>query len=35
MLSEQGQEYILQTIDMVKDKYKKEDYNSSGMEDVG
>lgn len=25
-LSEQGQEYILQTIDMVKDKYKKDIY---------
>lgn len=33
-LSEQGQDYILQTIDMVKDKYKK-DYNSSYTEDIG
>ena len=33
-LSEQGQDYILQTMDMVKDKYKK-DIHSSDVEDVG
>lgn len=31
MLSEQGQEYILQTIDMVKDKYKKDLYSSDSQ----
>lgn len=30
-LSEQGQEYILQTIDMVKDKYKKDLYSSDSQ----
>ena len=33
-LSVQGQEYILQTIDMVKDKYKKDLY-SSGSQKIG
>lgn len=33
-LSEQGQDYILQTMDLVKDKYKK-DIQSSFMEEVG
>lgn len=31
MLSEQGQEYILQTIDRVKDKYKKDLYSSDSQ----
>ena len=30
-LSEQGQEYILQTIDIVKDKYKKDLYSSDSQ----
>lgn len=30
-LSVQGQEYILQTIDMVKDKYKKDLYSSDSQ----
>ena len=34
MLNEQGQEYILQTIDMAKDKYKKSDLLSN-MEEIG
>lgn len=32
-LNDQGQDYILQTMDMVKDKYKKSDMLSS-MEDI-
>lgn len=33
-LSDQGQDYILQTMDLVKDKYKK-DNSSSDMAEVG
>ena len=33
-LSEQGQDYILQTMDMVKDKYKKDFYSSNVEEKV-
>lgn len=34
ILNEDGQDYILQTMDMVKDKYKKPESISS-MEDIG
>lgn len=33
-LNKQGQEYILQTMDIVKDKYKNDTINTSGLSDV-
>lgn len=33
-LNKQGQEYILQTMDILKDKYKNDTINTSGLSDV-